>query len=70
MRCTYANLLLAPPVIAVRLLQRQGCLPMFETMAQQTALDALMAGVLTAEARWLHRRNLPFGLSLFVLARK
>ena len=70
MRCTYANLLLAPPVIAVRLMQQQGCLPMFETMAQQTALDTLMAGVLTAEARWLRRRNLPFGLSLFVLARR
>ena len=68
MRCTYANLLLAPPVIAVRLMQQQGCLPMFETMAQQTALDALMAGVLTAEARWLRRRDLPFGLSLFLLA--
>ena len=70
MRCTYANLLLAPPVIAVRLMQQQGCLPMFETMAQQTALDALMAGVLTAEARWLRRRDLPFGLSLYVLARR
>ncbi len=75
MRSTYANALLMPPVAGIRLLQRHGLLPMFEmmvgqTMVRQTTLDKLMAGVLTAEARWLRRRNLPLGLSLYVLARK
>jgi ubiquinone/menaquinone biosynthesis C-methylase UbiE len=70
MRHTYANMLLAPPVIAVRLLQRRGLMPMFETMARHTALDDLMETALATESRWLCRHNLPFGLSLFLLARK
>ena len=70
MRSTYANALLMPPVAGIRLLQRQGILPMFETMARQTTLDRLMATVISAEAQWLRRRNLSLGLSLYLLARK
>ena len=70
MRRTYANALLTPPVIAVRLMQQQGLLPMFETMARHTTLDDLMETALAIEARWLRRRNLPFGLSFYLLARK
>jgi ubiquinone/menaquinone biosynthesis C-methylase UbiE len=69
-RVTYANVLLMPPVVSVRLMQQQGLLPMFEAMKTETALDDLMAGALKAEARWLRRHNLAFGLSLYAIARK
>ena len=70
MRTTYANALLMPPVVGVRLLQQWRLLSMFETMGKRTALDDLMSGLLRAEAQWLRKHNLAFGLSLYVIARK
>lgn len=69
-RATHANSLLAPPVIALRLAQRDDLHPQAEHLYGSTAANRVLAAALRLEARWLARRNLPFGLSLFVLGEK
>ena len=69
-RCalTYANSLLAPPIVAMRLLQRWEMLPLSEDIYADGAVNRLLGAALQAEAGWLRRRNLPVGTSLFVVA--
>jgi hypothetical protein len=69
-RATYANLLLSPPVAIIRLLQRHGLLPLAESLYANRTANLLMRVALSAESRALRWRNLPLGLSLYVLARK
>jgi SAM-dependent methyltransferase len=69
-RVTYANSLLAPAVVGVRLLQRWGVLPFSQDLYDEGAVNRLLGWALYTEARWLRRRNLPWGASLFVVARK
>jgi len=72
-RLTYANALLFPPAAAKRLLEP--LLPHGDPEHSDVApnppwLDAALTAVLSAEARWLRRRNLPFGLTVVGLGRK
>jgi SAM-dependent methyltransferase len=70
LRATHANSLLAPPVIALRLAQRDALHPQAEQLYGSSTANRVLGAALRQEARWLERRNLPFGLSLFVLAQK
>ena len=72
-RATYANALLFPPAVAKRLLEP--LLPRGDPGHSDVApnppwLDESLAAVLGLEARWLRRRDLPFGLTVVALARK
>lgn len=67
-RVTHANSLLAPPVIGLRLAQRDDLHPQAESLYGSAAAHRILEAALRLEARWLARRDLPFGLSLFVLA--
>jgi len=69
-RTTYANALLAPAIVPVRLLQRWGLLPFNEAHYTAPMANRLLALILQAEAQWLQSHNFGFGVSLYVLARK
>lgn len=69
-RMTYANALLAPAIILVRLLQRWQILPFREEHYTAPLINRLLALVLQLEALWLQDHNLNFGVSLCVLAQK
>ena len=70
LRATHANALLAPPVAALRLAQRDELHPQAEGLYGSGAANRLLGAALRMEARWLARRDLPCGLSLFVLGEK
>lgn len=69
-RLTYANTLLLPLVAATRLAQQRGWLSTGTGLDVPVILGQQLQGVLEAEARWLHRRSLPAGVSLYALAQK
>ena len=56
--------------LGVRLLQRWGVLPFSQELYDEGAVNRLLGWALRTEARWLRRRNLPWGASLFVVAQK
>lgn len=68
-RATYANMLLAPPVIGLRLWQRWMGQPNDTALYTNAFSNRVLALVLRCEARWLAHRNLPAGISLYLLAR-
>lgn len=67
---TYANTLLSPAIVAVRLLQRWGVLPLNESLYTAPDTNRLLGLALQCEAQWLRQRNLGFGVSLYALAIK
>ncbi|MCB0068026.1 MAG: class I SAM-dependent methyltransferase [Caldilinea sp.] len=67
-RATFANSLLAAPIVAMRLLQRWGLLPLSEDLYADGTVNRLLGSALQVEAGWLRRRDLPVGTSLFVVA--
>ncbi|MBK8051134.1 MAG: class I SAM-dependent methyltransferase [Anaerolineales bacterium] len=69
-RTTYANGLLGLPVMLVRLLQRWGVMDLAPGLYGATLTNPALRVALGLEARWLQRRNLPAGLSLYVVARR
>jgi SAM-dependent methyltransferase len=82
-RATYFNTLLAPPIIAVRLLRRwrSHALPRGEAAAPAVRpehdlvrpsppLNALLAGIFSLEARLLGMTGLPFGISVLLVAQR
>ena len=69
-RITYANALLAAPIVCLRLLQRWHWLPLLPSLYRTGGLSDLLAGALRREAVWLQHRDLPMGISLYALARK
>ncbi|MEZ4727963.1 MAG: class I SAM-dependent methyltransferase [Caldilineaceae bacterium] len=69
-RVTYANTLLAPPVILQRFLQRWNILPFAPSHRIAPQLHQQIVRLLRWEAQLLRSINLPFGISLYVLARK
>ena len=69
-RVTYANSLLALPVIVQRFLQRWQLLPFSSHHTTAPVINKQVARLLRWEARLLQIMNLPFGISLYVLARK
>jgi SAM-dependent methyltransferase len=69
-RVTFANALLSPPLVVIRLLQRWGGLALDDTSFADSPANSLFARVLALEAQWLRSANLGFGISLYVVARK
>lgn len=69
-RVTYANTLFAPLVIPLRLGQRWGFVGLSTHLYTATWANQALAAALQWEAQWLRTHNLPFGISLYVLARK
>lgn len=69
-RITFANSLLSLPAGALRLLQRWGLIPFAPSLYTRHGVNVLLGAALTCEARWLRHRNLPGGISLYVVARK
>jgi len=67
---TYANTLLSPAIVAVRLLQRWGVLSLNESLYTAPDANRLLGLALQCEAQWLRQRNLGFGVSLYALAIK
>jgi len=70
-RTSFFNALLFLPMVAVRLADRW----LGRSTASGSALpppvaNRLLTSMFGAEAHWLRRRNLPFGLSLLALARR
>lgn len=69
-RVTYANTFLAIPVILQRILQRWRLLAFSHDHSMSPAVNQMVAHLLHWEAELLRARNLPFGISLYVVARK
>ena len=69
-RVTYANSLLSPPLVAIRLLQRWLGLQVAEADLTDSAANRLFAQALQWEAAWLSHTDLPFGISLYAIAQK
>lgn len=71
-KLSYANTILFPIALAKRLSER--FLPPegrhSDVQANQSWQDGLLVQALTAEARWLTQRNLPFGLTVIAVGRK
>lgn len=76
-RTTYFNTLLALPIILVRLLRRRrtrashtGARPSHDLVRPAPKLNALLARIFALEAGLLRRVNLPFGISVLMVARR
>jgi SAM-dependent methyltransferase len=68
-RLTYFNTLLAGPVLLVRLLGLSAG-DGHDLVRPRPAVNGLLARVFSLEALWLRRANLPFGISLLLVARR
>ncbi|MDP2653123.1 MAG: methyltransferase domain-containing protein [Candidatus Omnitrophota bacterium] len=72
-RCSYWNVLLFPPIAAVRLLQRlmrKDSAEMDQLHDISPAINAALIGLFKIENILLERLSMPFGVSIFVLAEK
>ena len=72
LRITYLNTLLFPPIMLLRQLQNALAPTRAVSDVRATAepLNTLLLSVLRAEKQMLRFTNLPFGVSLFAVARK
>ncbi len=72
LRITYLNTLLFPPIVIARRLQDTLFPAVAASDVRQTPefLNTLLLGVLRVEKQLLHISILPFGVSLFAVARK
>ena len=72
LRVTYLNTLLFPPIVLARRLQDAlfPALAASDVRPTPAPLNALLLGVLRIEKRLLRFTDLPFGVSLFCVARK
>lgn len=70
-RASYFNMLLFPPVAAIRLLRRRRAVPTDPqsdfTLSRRGALNDALSGVFALEAPLVRRVNLPFGVSILAL---
>ena len=70
-RATYANITFFAPILAGRLLMRlTGIKPESENNVNVSALNGIFGWIFGAERHYLKRADLPFGVSIVVLARK
>lgn len=69
-RITYANSLLSPPLVAIRLLQRWLGWQVDEADLTDSLANRIFAQTLQWEAAWLSHSDLPFGISLYAVAQK
>ena len=70
LRVTYFNTLLAPAVVGLRLLRRWRGARGHDLVRPARPLNALLAGVFSLEARLLRWTDLPFGVSVLMVARR
>jgi len=69
-RATYFNTALFGPAVAQRLLKKALKINSADDAMPSPGVNRLLAGLFSAEAGWLKRSNLPFGLSILLIARK
>jgi SAM-dependent methyltransferase len=69
-RLTYFNTLLAPPIVLLRLLRRMQGAGSHDLRRPPAALNAALAACFGAEARLLRWGAFPFGISVFLAARR
>lgn len=69
-RVSYFNTLLAPAVVAMRLLRRSRGVRGHDLVRPSRPLNALLARVFSVEASLLRWTNLPFGVSVLMVARR
>ena len=69
-RVTYANALLAAPIIASRFLQKWGWIDSMAGLYESSLTNWLFEQTLALESQWLRQQNLPFGVSLYVVAQR
>jgi SAM-dependent methyltransferase len=69
-RLSYANCLLFPLALGKRLAERLDCGGRASDIGPPPPYNAMLAAILGAEAGWLARWPLPWGLSVLCLARK
>lgn len=70
MATTYANTLLSPAIVTMRLLQQWKIVPFKPALYTAPLVNRLLVLILQGEARWLQKHNLVFGVSLYALAQK
>jgi SAM-dependent methyltransferase len=68
LRATGAYSFLVPPAAVLGLVERGA--PKSDVGRNQSGLGGVLGSLAKLERRWLRRRNLPFGLSAIVAARK
>jgi SAM-dependent methyltransferase len=70
-RATYANITFFAPVLAGRAIMKlTGLKPASENNINISALNGLFGKIFSAESVWLKRANIPFGVSIVIVARK
>ena len=70
-RATYANITFFAPVLAGRTIMKlTGLKPASENNINISALNGLFGKIFSAESVWLKRANIPFGVSIVIVARK
>jgi hypothetical protein len=70
-RATYANITFFPPILIGRLLMKlTGFKPESENNLTIGALNGIMGKIFGAERFWLSKANLPFGVSIVIVAGK
>jgi len=72
LRITYMNTLLSPPIVLLRQLQRRQKATVAKSDVEDTRepINSLLLGILHVERALLSGMDLPFGVSLFAVARK
>jgi SAM-dependent methyltransferase len=70
-RATYANITFFPPILAGRTLMKlTGIKPESENNITISGLNGIMGKIFSSESLWLKNFNLPFGVSIVVVAKK
>lgn len=69
-RTTYANSLLSPAIVLMRLLHRWADPDLADPEDMIGPFNQLLLRALSAEAQWLVHHKFPFGISFYALARK
>jgi ubiquinone/menaquinone biosynthesis C-methylase UbiE len=67
-RTTYANSLLSPLLVTLRLLQKWGWAAAETPGEEQGWTNSLLRRTLDLEGRWLEKHRFPFGISAYILA--
>jgi SAM-dependent methyltransferase len=70
-RATYANITFFAPVLAGRTIMKlTGLKPASENNINISALNGLFGKIFASESLWLRRANIPFGVSIVIVAKK
>lgn len=70
-RATYANITFFAPVLAGRTIMKlTGLKPASENNINISALNGLFGKIFSSESVWLKRANIPFGVSIVLVAKK